>query len=115
MKPAVTLTIRRRSSGYKVAALAVDSLDHAWALANIIVRSPEYARCFVVGVGWDGAEVFSVGFTAQPPVAPAYPPALPSPSYAPQYPVGDAYAAHVVEAQPVTYGPAAPLLPPRRW
>lgn len=80
MSSTVTLTIRKRSTGYKIAALGVESLDHAWTIANVLVRSSEYARCFVVALNWDGSELFSVGFTPAPSAqvysTPSYGPAL---------------------------------------
>src|SRR4051812_31465132 len=112
MRPAVTLTIRKRSSGYRLAALACDSLEHAWSIANVLVRSPEYSRCFIVAVHWDGSELFSVGLASAPPMpsAPAYaarptPNALPHtagppiPAPTPWAPASDGYAVEVIESE----------------
>jgi hypothetical protein len=38
MKPAVTLVIRKRATGYRIAGIAVDDMSHAWAIANVLVR-----------------------------------------------------------------------------
>jgi len=118
MRPAVTLTIRKRSTGYKVAALAVDSLEHAWTIANLLVRSPEYSRCFVVGTNWTGDEIFTVGFSPAPAysphsyAAPTNAPSLRQSSSPPAHAyTRDAYAAEVVDAETSRYGFR---LPPRR-
>jgi hypothetical protein len=122
MKAMVTLVIRRRSSGYRVAGLAVDSLDHAWTIANVLARSPEYAGCFVAATSFDGSELFTIGLQ---PVAPA---CLPPPAsqyaastaaYARPAPLPlprpAAHPAEVVEAEIVEpFGPP-PALPPRGW
>jgi hypothetical protein len=128
MRPAVTITIRRRTSGHKVAALACDSLEHAYTIACIIVQAPEYARCFLAGTDWTGAEIFTVGL--QPPAysapAPAPYPVPPAYGYAPALPPAPAYPQpcprpppwpeDIVEAEPIEpFAPPPRALPPRRW
>jgi hypothetical protein len=95
MTPSITVTIRKRSSGYKIVAFACDSHEHAYAIACILARSAEYQRCFLVGTAM-GDEVFVVGapsaMMAQSPPAcappgPALPPyAPPQYGYMPQHP-----------------------------
>jgi hypothetical protein len=127
MKPTVTLVVRKLSSGYRVCALAVDSLDHAWSIANVLVRAPEYSRCFVAATGWDGSDLWVVGMPA-PSYAPAparyaappqysYAPALPQhPQYAEPLPRPPAFTGDIIDAEPEPdpFGPP-PALPPRRW
>lgn len=73
MKPALLLTIRRRTSGYKVACFSADSLEHAWTVANLIGRSPEYSQCFVVATDWTGQDMFAVGAQVAAPFLPPRP------------------------------------------
>jgi hypothetical protein len=124
MRPALTITIRRRTSGHKLAAFACDNYEHAHAVACLIAGAPEYAGCFVVGTGWDGSELFTVGLQpaapvavphAPPPPAFGYAPALPQPSaYAQPYPRPVAYTG-ALDAELVEDFPPPPALPPRRW
>lgn len=128
MRPAVTLVVRKRSTGYRIVALAVDSLDHAWTIANVLARSAEYSRCMVVATGWDGSELWTLGMLAPacpaPPPAPyaappppyGYSPALPpGPAYAEPYPRPAPWPGEVIEAEPVEPFAPPPALPPRRW
>lgn len=114
MRAAVTVTVRKRSSGYRLFACAVDSLEHAHTLANLIARSVEYARCFVTATDQFGNELFSVGLNSpvvapQQSYAPTYAPALPHYAPARAVPETDSY---VVDAEII---PIAPRLPPRRY
>jgi hypothetical protein len=131
MRTGVTLTLRRRSSGHRVAQLAVDSLDIAWCVANVLARSDEFSRCIVCATTSDGAELWTVGAQppapvyatppqpayAPPPAPPwGYTPALPqAPAYAAPYPRPAAYPGEVVDAELVEDFPPPPALPPRRW
>ncbi len=128
MRTGVTLTLRRRSSGHRVAQLAVDSLDMAWCVANVLARSEEFSRCIVCATTSDGAELWTVGAQtpahaappqhsyAPPPAPYTYPPALPqAPTYAAPYPRPAAYPGEVVDAEPIEDFPPPPALPPRRW
>ena len=58
--PGITLTIRKVSSGYKVVALQGEDMNHLYSIARILIRSPEYQRCYAVGTDWQGNSLFNV-------------------------------------------------------
>jgi hypothetical protein len=108
----ITVTLRRVASGHKVCAFAMDDLNHAYSIAMVLVRSPEYSRCYAVATDWQGDALFNVqpDQVAQAPApyhAPAPPPVYPQhqlqayapqPQYAPPAP-RPVHHAQVVEAQ----------------
>jgi hypothetical protein len=102
MRATFTLTVRKRTSGHRLFGIALDSLDHAYAIAQLIARAPEYGRCYLVLTDWTGQELLSTCAaspqTAEyappqqfPRAAQAYGPALPPP-------VVDAYAEYPANA-----------------
>ena len=112
MRATVTLAVRKRSSGYRLFACSVDSMDHAYALANLIARSPEYSRCFVTALDQFGDELFSVGLSAPVAAVPTTPHATSSPRRAlPTIQAGQ-HDSYVVDAEII---PSAPRLPPRTY
>lgn len=58
--PGITLTLRKISTGYKVVAVAGDDMNHLYSIARILIRSPEYNRCYAVGTDWEGNQLFNV-------------------------------------------------------
>lgn len=57
----VTLTLRKRSSGYRVTTFQAEDFNHAHALAGILIASDVYGRCFVRATDWQGNELFVLG------------------------------------------------------
>jgi hypothetical protein len=91
MKPAgasFTVFIRRIDSGARVTAFQTDDLNHAYSMATVIIRSPEYCRCYAVATDWQGTVCFNV----QPQVRAPAPYQAPAPGYAPQLQQVPAYA-----------------------
>lgn len=101
MKPAgasFTVFIRRIDSGARVTAFQTDDLNHAYSMATVIIRSPEYCRCYAVATDWQGTVCFNV----QPQVQAPAPYQAPTLDYAPQL----QQARAPVYAQP-TFAPRA--------
>lgn len=57
----ITLTLRRRKSGWRVTTFLAEDLNNAHALAQILLASETYGRCYIVGSSWDNAELFVMG------------------------------------------------------
>jgi hypothetical protein len=56
----ITVTIRKISSGYKVTAFAGENQDHLYSICKVLMKSPEYARCYCVALDWQGEPLFEV-------------------------------------------------------
>ncbi len=99
-----TVTLRKKSTGYKVAAFLTEKLEVAHTFAVIIIRAPEYNRCFAVGTDWQNNEVFMVG---QDPPQEHYLPREPAYHYPQLAPPAPVYRAIEVRQLPETesYGP----------
>lgn len=66
-----TLTLRKVETGYKVTSFAMDDLQHAYSVATTIMQGPNYARCYLVCVDRNRAQMFVVhhGVPAAAPAA----------------------------------------------
>lgn len=104
----ITVTLRRRASGYRASAFIAESLDWAHALASAVLASPAFGDYFAVATDWTGREMFTIGLAVPMQAAPqvqqaaAWSPA--QPYHQPQLP---AYQA----PQQGAYGPAQPQAP----
>jgi hypothetical protein len=95
MRATFTLTVRKRTSGHRLFGIAVDSLDHAYAIAQLIARAPEYGRCYLVLTDWTGQELLSTCAVSAASVDESPPQRLATPAQAwrppSREPVVDAY------------------------
>lgn len=57
----ITLTLRRRKSGFRITTFLAEDMNNAYALAQILLASETYGRCYIVGSSWDNAELFVMG------------------------------------------------------
>lgn len=83
-----TVTLRKVTTGYKVAAFLCDDMNHAYSMAAVLIKSQEYCRCYAVGVDWQGNQAFVVNPVeecAPPPVAMPQVQHQPQPAYVPQF------------------------------
>lgn len=125
----ITVTLRKRDTGYRIWAFQTDNQEWAKTAAQILVNSTTFRNCFAVGTDWEGEIVFECRpegdqvprGTSVPPVyvppVPA-PAALPAPGYGqvhghrqrdaygpPPAPTGRSYGpAPVPQAPQVHYG-----------
>lgn len=93
MNTMYTCTIRKVSTGYKLSAFQGDNLEHLHAICATLMQSPNYSRCYIVCVDWQGNVLFNMQPQAPQALAPGmgmapqaahYPQQLPQAAYAPQ-------------------------------
>ena len=79
----ITVTMRSLSSGRKHFAMMFDSVDHAYAVSQILMQSSNYTRCYCAATDWQGNSLFEVRPPSYEPPPVAYPQMAPM-GYAPQ-------------------------------
>lgn len=85
--PAVTVTLRKVSTGYKILAFYTEDMNGAYAMAQVLIASPSYNRCYAVATGWEGNVLFEVRGASQAhpqAVVPQMQAYVPSPQYVEQ-------------------------------
>ena len=83
----ITVALRKVSSGHRVTAFQMDDMNHAYSIATILLRSPEYSRCFAVALDFQGDQIFHLTpeQVTQAPAPYCVPQQqAPQPQYAPQ-------------------------------
>lgn len=118
----ITVTLRKRDTGYKVWAFCTDDMNGARTAAQILVDSPTFRHCFAVATDWQGDMMFECrpSGTSAPQVVqvPQYPQAaLPTHGYgpAPQLPRTGSYGTQSgYGAAPSRSGYGAPPVPTGR-
>lgn len=55
-----TVSLRKVSTGHKVTAFMMESLDDARAIAVTLVNSTNYNRCFASCLDWQGEQCFAI-------------------------------------------------------
>lgn len=77
----ITVTLRKRDTGWRVWAFQSENLDWARAAAQILVDSPTFRHCYAVATDWNGDIMFECRpQEVAPPPAPV--PRMPPPQRA---------------------------------
>lgn len=125
MNQMYTCSVRKISTGHKLMAFQGDNLQHLHNICTTLMQSPNYSRCYIVCVDWQGNTLFNIqpqggGMGAEAPVqvqvqVRQLPPAPQPPSWAqyqqqqvralPAYPRPAPQAPVVLDAEFDTYAP----------
>lgn len=113
MNQMYTCSVRKISTGHKLMAFQGDNLQHLHDICTTLMQSPNYSRCYIVCVDWQGNTLFNIqpqgggmavgaGYVqAQPPRVQQLPPVPPPPSWE-AYHRQVALPAHRPSPQPTT-------------